>query len=98
MLRDYPKKQISKEVTAYNQVFYPEIRSLLRRYSRDNAPSGALRLPTRRGALALLLLLLSLRVARYEKSCLGSAQSFVDTPTEPNNIRQAHEPCLWRLM
>ena len=41
MLRDYPKKQISKEVTAYNQVFYPEIRSLLRRYSRDNSPSGA---------------------------------------------------------
>ena len=45
-LREYPKKQISKEVTAYNQVFYPESRSLLRRYSRDNAPSGAFRLPT----------------------------------------------------
>ena len=45
---EYPKKQISKEVTTYNtiQVFYPESRPLLRRYSRDKAPSCALRLPT----------------------------------------------------
>ncbi len=44
---EYPKKQISKEVTDYNQVFYPESRSLLRHYSRDKEPSGAFRLPTR---------------------------------------------------
>lgn len=37
---DYPKKHISKEVTAYNQVFYLEIRRLLWLYSRDKAPSG----------------------------------------------------------
>ena len=43
---DYPKKHISKEVTAYNQVFYLEIRRLLWLYSRDKAPSGAFRLPT----------------------------------------------------
>ena len=42
LLCAYPKKQISKEVkvTAYNRVFYPESRYLLRRYSRDKAPSG----------------------------------------------------------
>ena len=33
LAREYPKKQILKEVTAYNQVFYPESRSLLSRYS-----------------------------------------------------------------
>ena len=42
---EYPKKQIPKEspkeVTAYNQVFYPESGCLLRRYSRDKAPLGA---------------------------------------------------------
>ena len=31
--REYPKKPISKEVTAYNQVFYPERRRLLRHYA-----------------------------------------------------------------
>ncbi len=33
LVREYPKKQILKEVNAYNQVFYPESRSLLSRYS-----------------------------------------------------------------
>ena len=33
LAREYPKKQILKEVTAYNPVFYPESRSLLSRYS-----------------------------------------------------------------
>ena len=45
--RESPQKQISKEVTAYNQVFYPESKHLLRRYSRDNTPSGAFRLHTK---------------------------------------------------
>ena len=44
-ISEYPKKQISKEVTAYNQVFYPESRILQRHYSRDKTPSGAFRLP-----------------------------------------------------
>ncbi len=46
--REYPKKHSSKEVTAYKQVLYHEMRRLLRRYSQDKAPSGALRLPTER--------------------------------------------------
>ena len=40
---EYPKKQISKEVTDYNQVFYPESREA-KALSRDKAPLGAFRL------------------------------------------------------
>ena len=42
---EYHQKQSSKGVTAYNQVFYPEGKALLRRSYRDNESAGAFSLP-----------------------------------------------------